>query len=129
MLHTVLRVDLGERGGAVAGVISRLVREIKRGVRQRPHRPDSRARVLCGYQAVEQALRHRLAGLVVAGEPAQDGRLPTPVLKHLRRRLHEVVVRRGAGVPQVLGPGERRVQHVPELVEEHDEFIFAQSGS
>ena len=46
---------------------------------------------------VEQRVRQRFAGLVMAREAAQHVALPHPVLEHLRRRLDEVALGRRAG--------------------------------
>ena len=50
-----------------------------------------------GDEPLQQVLRHRLAGLVMAGEAPQHLRLLQPVLVKLRRQFDEIGGHAGAG--------------------------------
>ena len=76
-----------------------------------------------GDHLLHELGRHGLAGLVVAGEPAQDRWLPGPVLHDLGRRLHEVDLGLPAADPRVRRPGEGHVEDVAELVEQGLELV------
>ncbi len=78
-----------------------------------------RLEVSRGEHALEERLRQRLAGLVVAGEEIQGLALPAPVLHELGRQFHRVPG--NPGDPGNGGPvhlGEHVVQAVSELVEQ-----------
>ena len=69
---------------------------------------------------------HRLAGLIVPGEAAQDVRLLEPVLVKLRRQFDEIGGDVGAGNGRIGDRREQPVQRVAELVEQSARVIEAE---
>jgi hypothetical protein len=71
-----------------------------------------------------------LAGLRILRERGQHLGAPHPLLEHLRRRLHEIVLGADAAGPDpAVVAGEHVVQQVAELVEERvDVVVLAQPG-
>src|SRR6185437_7163186 len=63
---------------------------------------------------------------MVPCEPVEYGWLPAPVLQHLRRRLDEVALGRGATEAGALGRRQRLMEDVPEFMEERHHLGVAQ---
>ena len=99
------------------------------GTRRGSSRAPSRSRAWAtfsfahGRQGVDQRVGRRRPGLVVAREPAQDGRRPGPVLHDLRRRLDEVELVPALARGGALSPLEAEFQDMAELVEQPGNVI------
>ena len=76
-----------------------------------------------GEQAIEQRLRHRLAGLAVPGVGFQDLRHLQPVLVKLRGQFDEVAGHRGAGEQRIGHVGQQAVQRMAEFVEQRARVV------
>ncbi len=70
---------------------------------------------------VDQRLRHRLAGLVMAREAIQHLTRQQPALVELRRQLHEIP--RGSGQAAVSDVLQQAVHRVAELVEQRPGIV------
>jgi hypothetical protein len=81
------------------------------------------ADVGAGDHAIDQIVRHRFAGLVVNGEPAQDRRVAKPALEALRWHLDEVQWHVQPGMLAVPGLGEHFVERVAELVKKRAHIL------
>ena len=69
-------------------------------------------------EALQQLLRHRLAGAVMPGMGAQDLRLFEPMLIELRGQFHEIAGHRRAREERIGDVREKAVERMAELVEQ-----------
>lgn len=74
---------------------------------------------------LNELMRQRLLGLVMARHLLKDLGLPAPILQHLRRRFDEIASDGGAVEPGVLGLAEEAMEDVAHLMEEGDDVVVS----
>lgn len=76
---------------------------------------------------LQQLLRQRFTGFIMAGDKRQRFRLPAPVLHKLARQLDRIPRHPAdAGNPGGVDAGQHMVQTVAELVEQGDHFVMGE---
>ena len=89
-------------------------------------RGEALVEIARGDQPLQQILRHRLAGPIMAGKAPQHLRLLQPVLVELRRQFDEIGGDAGAGNHRIGDVRQQAVQPVAEFVEQRAGVVEAE---
>ena len=101
---------------------------VDQGGGQEFHRGKALVVIARRQQLVQQRLRHRLAGLVMAGETLQHRGLFQPMFVELRRQFDEIARHIGAGQARIAHLAEQAVQGMAEFMEQGHGIVEGQQA-